>query len=88
MTDAPKNIEEIARHCWGAAQRIGMQIAEMTREKREEGFAIAERALWDAAKQMGMPADKIEGLIKIQMQAIRGMVSSLDVSGSPQGGNA
>jgi hypothetical protein len=84
----PEDVEKTAQQLWGSAQRIGMRIAEMPREKREETFALAERALWDAAKKMGMPEDKIEGLVKIQMEAIRGMVMNLDVSGSPKGGRA
>jgi hypothetical protein len=88
MADAPKSIEEIARHAWGAAQRIGMRIAEMPLDQREAGFKIAEESLQEAARKMGIDGDRMDQFIKIQMDAIRGMVQNIDVGGNPQGGRA
>lgn len=86
--DERENFEVIAPRCWGMAQRVGMRIAAMAPEQREDAFAVAERALWATAKEIGMAADKIEGFIKIQMEAIRGMVTNIYVGGSPKGGHA
>jgi len=88
MADEPNNIDEIAKPLWGMAQRVGMRIAEMPLEKRAHAFAIAERALREAAQASGMAGAQAEGLIKLQMEAIRGMVTNIDVGGSPKGGNA
>jgi hypothetical protein len=88
MADVPKEVEAIARQSWEAAQRIGMRIAALPLDQREEGFAIAERSFRDAAGQMGIAGNQIEGFVKLQMDAIRGWVSNIDVGGNPQGGKA
>jgi hypothetical protein len=88
MADVPKHVEEIAQKAWGAAQRLGMQIAAMPLHEREAGYAVCEESLCETARDMGIAGDKMEGFIKIQMEAIRGMVQNIDVGGSPQGGKA
>jgi hypothetical protein len=88
MTDVPENVEAIARQSWGMAQRVGMKIAAMPLDQREAAFVTAERSLHDTALEMGMAGERMDGFIKIQMEAIRGMVQNIDVGGSPQGGNA
>jgi hypothetical protein len=84
----PKVVEEIAQKAWGAAQRLGMQIAAMPLHEREAGFGICERSLRETARDMGIAGEQMGGFIKIQMEAIRGMVQNIDVGGSPQGGKA
>jgi hypothetical protein len=37
---------------------------------------------------MGVSEVRIAGLIKLQMEAVRGMVTNIDLGGSPQGGRA
>ena len=46
-------VERIARHAWGAAQRLGMQIAALPLEKRPEAFAKCEEALRESAEKYG-----------------------------------
>jgi hypothetical protein len=60
----------------------------MPPHEREAGFAICESALRETAHKMGIAGEKMDGFIKIQMDAIRGMVQNIDVGGNPQGGNA
>jgi hypothetical protein len=88
MADDQKQVEEIAKKAWGAAQRLGMQIAAMPLSQREAGFAICEDTLRETADKMGIAGPQMEGFIKIQMDAIRRMVQNIDVGGSPQGGKA
>jgi len=88
MSDVPEHLEEIARKGWGAAQRLGMQIAAMPLDKREAGFGVCERVFRETARGMGIDAEKMEGFIKLQMEAIRGMVKNIDVGGSPEWGHA
>jgi hypothetical protein len=73
MTDAPKNVEDLARTMLGAAQRMAMQIAALPLDKRDEGFSLAERCLQNAVREKGITGKRMEGFIKIQMDAIRGM---------------
>ena len=84
----PKAVEEIAKKAWGAAQRLGMQIAAMPSHERQAGFAICEKSLRETAREMGIAEQQIEGFISIQMEAIRGMVQNIDAGGSPKGGHA
>ena len=65
MADVPKDVEAIARQSWGMAQRVGMQIAAKPQEQRAEAFAIAERSLREAAKEMGIAGERMDGFIKI-----------------------
>lgn len=81
-------VERIAKHAWGAAQRIGMQIAALPLEKRAEAFAKCEDALRDSAEKMGIAGPQMEGFVKLQMEAVRGMVQNIDVGGSPNGAKA
>jgi hypothetical protein len=37
-------VERITKHAWGAAQRIGMQIAALPLEKQAEAFAMCQEA--------------------------------------------
>ena len=83
-----EEIEKVAQHAWGAAQRLGMQIAEKPRAQREQAFAIVEQCLRDTARTMNMSGEEVEGLMKFQMEAVRGMVMNIDGGGSPQGGHA
>jgi hypothetical protein len=84
----PKAVEEIAKKALGAAQRLGMQIAAMPLHERQAGYAICEKSLRETAREMGIAGQQIEGFIRIQMEAIRGMVQNIDVGGSPKGGHA
>jgi hypothetical protein len=84
----PKAVEEIAQKAWGAAQRLGMKIAAMPLHEREAGYAICEKSLRETARKMGIAGEQMEGFIKIQLEAIRGMVQKIDVGGNPQGGKA
>ena len=88
MADVPEDVEALARHAWGAAQRIGMQIAELPLDRREAAFATAERAFQQAARELGHAGERVDEFIKIQMDAIREIVTNIDVGGSPQGGRA
>ena len=88
MVADPKDVEVIAQTAWGAAQRLGMQIAAMPLNQREAGFKICENTLRETAREMGVAGEQMDGFIKIPMEAIRGMVQNIDVGGSPQGGNA
>jgi len=67
---------------------MAMQIAALSLDKREDGFSIAERCLQEAVREKGIAGEQIEVFMKIQMDAIRGMVTHIDVSGDPHGGNA
>jgi hypothetical protein len=87
MADA-KQVEQLSQKMWSAAQRIGMRIAEMPVDQREEGFAMAKRVLEDTAREMGVTGKAADELIHIQMEAIRGMVQNIVVGGGPQGGRA
>jgi hypothetical protein len=44
----------------------------------------------ETAEEMGvkLTPQQLEGLVDLQMQAIRGMVTNIDVGGRPKGGNA
>jgi hypothetical protein len=84
----PKAVEEIAKKALGAAQRLGMQIAAMPLHERQADYAICEKSLHETAREMGIAGQQIEGFIRIQMEAIRGMVQNIDVGGSPKGGHA
>ena len=89
MADTPKsNVEEIAKKSWGMAQRVGMQIAALPLDKREEAFAKAKQSLEESARDMGIAGDQMDGFIKLQMEAIRSVVQNIDVGGAPQGGKA
>jgi hypothetical protein len=88
LADKPENAETIARQGWGMAQRVGMRIAGMPLEEREAALAIAENSLREAAKEMGIAGDQMNGFIELQMKAIRQIITDIDVSGSPQGGSA
>jgi hypothetical protein len=86
MTD--KIPEAVAKQLWDAAQRIGIRIAELQLNQRDEAFATCDKAFQEAARDMGVSEVRIGGLIKLQMEAVRGMVTNIDLGGSPQGGRA
>ena len=81
-------IEANAKLCADMAQRSAMRIAEMPLEQREEGFKIAERSLREAAEELGIGADRMEGLIQMLVKGMRQFVLDIDVGGSPKGGRA
>jgi len=68
----------IAKQLWGAAQRIGNEIAELPLDRRDAAFSACEKGLRQVAVELGLPADRAAGLIKIQMEAIRAMVTTID----------
>ena len=80
--------DEVAKAAWAAAQRIGMQIAALPIEQRAAAFAAVERGAQDTARQMGLAGKPMDEFIALQMNAIRGVVQSIDLGGNPQGGNA
>lgn len=88
MADVPKEVEAIASQSWEMAQRVAMRITSLPVEERKAALEVAEQSLHETAKEMKLPADKIDGFIQIQMQAIGHFVSEIEVGGSPQGGNA
>jgi hypothetical protein len=65
-----------------------MQIAGMPADQREAGYAICEKSLREAAREMGLSDARMDGFIKLQMKAIRGMVQNMDAGGASQGGTA
>jgi len=85
----PKSADETARHhAWGMAQRVGMYIAGLPLDKREAALAVAENSLREAGQEIGITGEQMDAFIELQMNAIRQIVSDIDVSGSPQGGRA
>jgi tRNA G26 N,N-dimethylase Trm1 len=88
MADVPKNVEEIAKRMWDMAQRVAVQIAEKPSDLRDAAFAVVGRNVREMAKEMKVPADKIDAFVELQMQAMRKHVTDIDVGGSPQGGKA
>jgi hypothetical protein len=74
MTD--KIPEAVAKQLWDAAQRIGMGIAELPLDQRDEAFATCEKAFQEAARDRGVSEVRLAGLVKLQMEAVRGMVSA------------
>jgi phage/plasmid primase-like uncharacterized protein len=67
-------VERIAKHAWGAAQRTGMQIAALPLEKRAEAFSMCQEALRESAERMEIAGLQMEGFMNLQMEAIRRMV--------------
>jgi hypothetical protein len=77
-----------AERCWAMAQRVGAQIAELPIQAREAAFAGVERCFREAGRQLGVTGPQLEGVVDIQMRAIRQIVTDTDVGGRPQGGRA
>ena len=88
MADATEDIDAFAKQTRDMAQRLGMQIAGVRLERREEAFAIAERVFRESAIGIGVAADRADAFTELQMKAIRQTVIEIDVGGYPQGGNA
>lgn len=88
MTETDIEREPIARQLWDMTQRIAVQVAEKPIVLREAAFAIAARAFADMARDMNVQEDKRDGVVKLQMELLRQLVTEIDVGGSPQGGNA
>jgi len=84
----PGPFEKLARHAWEAAQRIGMHIAEIPPDQREEAFKRVEKHYQDVARELGIAREQIDEFVKNQMDVIRGIVQNIDVRGSPKGGRA
>jgi hypothetical protein len=75
------DFDATARHCWAMAQRVGTQIAELPIKVREVAFAGAETCLRAAASELGVAGQQLDGIVDLQMRAIRQIVTDLDVSG-------
>jgi hypothetical protein len=88
MTEMTEKQLQHVKEMWDAAQQIGMEIAEMPREKREAAFVRAETALRQAWAARKLPERGKEEYIKLQMDALRSAVRSIDLGGSPKGGKA
>ena len=74
---------EAAKQLADMSQRISVQIAGQPKELREEAFAVADRNMREAARQLGL-----SGEIELLMKRMRQFVLDIDVGGEPQGGNA
>ena len=79
-----EDFDAVTRHCWAMAQRVGAQIADLPVKVREVALAGAETCLRAAGSELGVAGPQLEGLVDLQMRAIRQIVTDLDVSGSPR----
>jgi hypothetical protein len=79
----PEDTDAIAYQCWGMAERVGMQIAELPVEVREIAFAGTERCLREVGSERGVAIQQLDFFVNLQMRAIRQIVADIDVSGSP-----
>jgi hypothetical protein len=73
----PEDIDAVTRQCWAMAQRVGMQIAELPLEVREVAFAGTERCLRSAGSERGVAHPQLDSIVKIQMSAIRQIVTDI-----------
>ena len=76
------DFDATARHCWAMAQRVGTQIAELPMKVRERAFAGAETCLRAAGSELGVAGQQLDGIVDLQMRAIRQIVTDFDVSES------
>ena len=69
-----------AQHCWSMAQRVGIKIAELPVDVREMAFAGAERCFREAGSELGVVGPQLDGIVDLQMTAIRQIVTDIDES--------
>jgi hypothetical protein len=74
----PVDFEATRRQCWGMAQRIGIQIAELPLKARDAAFAGAESCLRAAGNELGVAGEQIDNIVALQMRAIRQIVADTD----------
>jgi hypothetical protein len=82
------DIDAITDQCWAMAERVGAQIAELPNDIRETAFAGAEHCLREAGSELGVAGQQLDCIVNLQMNAIRQVVTYMDVSRNPRGGTA
>ena len=80
-------LESTARQLWDVSQRVAMQIAGLSRDRRNHAYEMTEEALRETASQLIQPAD-VDKFVSLQLQLIREVVAKIDLSGKPTGGHA
>jgi hypothetical protein len=83
-----EQIQQVVQDMWGAAQRIGMEIAAKPPEQREWTFGVAEDCMRRAAAVKKLSEGDTETITRLQMEALRSWVAKIDVGGNAQGGRA
>jgi hypothetical protein len=73
--EMPVDFEATRRQCWGMAQRIGIQIAELPLRARDAAFAGAEGCLRAAGNELGVAGQQLDSVVALQMRAIRQIVA-------------
>lgn len=87
MTDAPENVEELARQTCRMAQRVAMRIA-MPAEKRAVALATAKGSPTKTYAEFSSQGEQIQKFVDLQVKAIKHFVTEIEVTGNLQGGNA
>jgi hypothetical protein len=83
----PENLQALAKQAWDSAQKIAMQIALLSPEKREIAFKQSVGAMTGAAEVFGISGQQRGGWITLQMNLIRSMVDQIVASGQSQDGD-
>jgi hypothetical protein len=76
--EIPVDFEATRRQCWGMAQHIGIQIAELPLKARDAAFAGTEGCLRAAGNELGVAGQQLDSIVALQMRAIRQIVADTD----------